>query len=128
MKIAFIGGWGHHCLRQLVKEPPEQLSLAVAGDGLDAVAAHKVADGLPQAKWFDDASRMLDEFRPDAVSVGAVYAHNGRWIEEALRRGLPTVSDKPVAASWESRRTLRMVETIRALRFSSCSGSTPRSA
>ena len=75
MKIAFIGGWGHHCLRQLVNDPPERLSLAVASDGLDAAAAHKVADGLPQAKRFDDASRMLDEF--SRVTLPTVSARDG---------------------------------------------------
>jgi predicted dehydrogenase len=99
MRLAFIGGNGHHYLRGALEElRPEA---AVAPDGVDAEPARALAARLPGAKWFDDAAVMLDTFKPEVVSVGAVYARNGVWATEALRRGIAVVSDKPVATSWE---------------------------
>jgi predicted dehydrogenase len=98
MKIGFIGGWGHHYLRGAAGEPPTQI--AVAGDGRDESAARRLSQSLG-GKWFDDASQMFDSFGPDAVSVGTIYAHNGDWAAASLERNIPTVSDKPIAASWQ---------------------------
>jgi predicted dehydrogenase len=50
---------------------------------------------------------MLDQFCPDVVSVGAVYAFNGDWATAALERGIPTVCDKPIAATWPQLERLR---------------------
>jgi len=97
MKLGFIGGNGHHYLRGLLAE--ESVEIAVAGDGHDDAAARQLWQKLG-GQWFDHASRMLDSFKPAAVSVGAVYAFNGDWAAEALERDIPTVSDKPIAASW----------------------------
>jgi len=52
-------------------------------------------------QWFDDPTQMLDAFRPDALSVGTLYAFNGDWVAAALERNIPVVSDKPIAASWQ---------------------------
>ena len=103
MRIAFIGGNGHHYIRGLLTDPPPGLdfTVAVASDGVDAAAARKLAGNLPSATWFDDPVRMLDQFKPEILSIGAVYAYNGAWCEEALQRDIPTVSDKPIATTWE---------------------------
>jgi predicted dehydrogenase len=98
MKLGFIGGNGHHYLRGLLAE--RSVEIAVAGDGHDDAAARRLSEALG-GQWFDDAKRMLDSFKPDIVSVGAVYGFNGDWAAEALERDIPTVSDKPVAASWQ---------------------------
>jgi predicted dehydrogenase len=98
MKIGFIGGSGHHYLRGALGEPTVQI--AVAGDGGDDAAARQFGQKWG-GQWFDDANRMLDSFRPDVASVGAVYALNGDWAAAALERNIPTVSDKPVAVSQE---------------------------
>jgi predicted dehydrogenase len=50
---------------------------------------------------FDDPIKMLDDYQPDVVSVGAIYGQNGTFIAEALQRGIDVVSDKPIAATWE---------------------------
>jgi predicted dehydrogenase len=98
MKIGFIGGWGHHYLRGAAGEP--SVEVAVAGDGRDEAAALRLSKSLG-GQWFEDATRMLDNFKPDAVSVGTWYAHNGDWVATALERNIPVVSDKPIAASWQ---------------------------
>jgi predicted dehydrogenase len=105
MRLAFIGGSGHHYLRRLVNDDAGT-DLAVASDGYDHEAARSLVAGLPGARWFDHADTMLDRFRPDVVSVGAVYAHNGDFVAKTLERDIPTCSDKPIAATWEQYRRL----------------------
>jgi predicted dehydrogenase len=102
VKIGFIGGCGHHYLKNVAKSDarPNDLRLAVASDGRDIDAARRFASPISEATWFDDAETMLREFRPDVVSVGAVHAFNGDFARLALVRDIAVVSDKPIAASW----------------------------
>jgi predicted dehydrogenase len=101
LKLAFIGGWGHHYLRAAVGDAACGIeAVAVAGDGRDDAAARRMAEQLPAAAWFDAPEAMLDTFAPDVVSVGAVYGHNADMIALALQRDIPVISDKPVAATW----------------------------
>jgi predicted dehydrogenase len=106
MRLAFIGGCGHHYLAAALSDPATageiERPVAMAGDGIDEAAARRFAAGLGQVTWFDDAEQMLDVFAPDTVSIGAVYGHNGRFVAAALGRGIRVVSDKPIAASWEA--------------------------
>lgn len=112
MRIGFIGGWGHHMLRGLLQQDPGQITaIAVAGDGCDQQAAQARVTSLPGSTWFDDARQMLDRFKPDVVNVGAVYGHNNTWVVECINRGIPVLSDKPIAASWEQYE--RLVEAVR---------------
>lgn len=108
MRLAFIGGWGHHYLRGAITDPACGIDspVAVASDGRDPAAARAFANSLianqkATVTWFDDPLAMLDQFRPEALSVGTVYALNGDFAAEALQQNIPVVSDKPVAASWE---------------------------
>jgi predicted dehydrogenase len=98
MRIAFVGGAGHHYLRRLL---PGDHAVAVVTDPFDAPATDAMADGLPLVtERFDDVGAMLRSFRPHVVSVGVVYAHGSDAIATCLRHGVPTVADKPVAAGW----------------------------
>lgn len=108
MRIAFIGGSGHHHLARILRDEgvPGPHEVAVAGDGVDELAARNFHAGLARGQWFDDALAMLHRFKPEAVSVGAVYARNGDWIAQAWERDLPVISDKPVAASLDQLRRL----------------------
>ncbi|HOF19399.1 MAG TPA: Gfo/Idh/MocA family oxidoreductase, partial [Phycisphaerae bacterium] len=104
MRLAFIGGWGHHYLRRLLSAEADGVvarPVAVSGDGHDERRARALAQQLGEATWFDDPRRMLEQFRPDVVSVGAVYGYNGDMIALAMERGAAVVSDKPIAATWE---------------------------
>lgn len=105
MKIGFIGGWGHHYLKGLF--PSDALHAAVAADGVDDAAARRFIDKLPGATWYADPTAMLDQFKPDFLSVGSIYAHNVRWVLEGLKRDIPTVSDKPIASTWEQLQQVR---------------------
>jgi len=107
LRIAFIGGNGHHNLRHVLDTTPgTTFEIAVASDGHDAGAAERFCESLREtpagaaAQWFDDGQAMLDAFRPQLGSVGAVYGFNGDWNAQLLSRNIPTSSDKPVAATW----------------------------
>ena len=109
MRLAFIGGHGHHYLRAALGDPGADIArpVPVAGDGVDDERARAFAASLGDVRWFDDAREMLDTARPDVVSIGAVYAQNSEWIAPALERDIAVVSDKPVAATWEALARLR---------------------
>src|ERR1700722_12535397 len=101
MRIAFIGGWGHHYLRGLLPAgaSPVPIEAAVCGDGMDAEAAQRWAANHGVKLWFDDFLVMLEKFKPEAVSVGTLYGLNSDFAAECLLRHLPVVSGKPIAAS-----------------------------
>lgn len=103
MKIGFIGGNGHHYLRSAKNESNP---IAVCGDGHDNQAARRLAESL-EAPFYETPTELFGEFQPDVVSVGAVYGYNGDLIAEVLERGLPVVSDKPIAATWAQLDRLR---------------------
>lgn len=108
MKIGFIGGNGHHYLRQLLQEPNgQEYSAAASGDGHDDNAARAMAQRSGITNWYETATQLLDEFRPDVISLGAVYGYNGDVAALALERDIAVVSDKPVAATWRQFERLR---------------------
>jgi predicted dehydrogenase len=104
MKIAYIGGWGHNYTAALVKDG--KATAAVASDGCDAEAASKLAGRL-NAPYFDSPLKLFAEFKPDIVSVGAVYGHIGRNIIVALEHGFPVTAEKPIASSFEDLERIR---------------------
>ena len=110
MRLGVIGGNGHHYLTRLIDDDGVVDAVAVCGDGRDDEAAKRRFDALSNradCAWYDSADEMLDAFKPTAVNVGAVYAHNGEMILKAVSRGVPVVSDKPIASSWETLDQLR---------------------
>src|SRR4028119_1608136 len=118
MRLAFIGGYGHHYLRYLLRESgaEQEYSVAVAGDGHDADQARQLITKIgsaANATWHDDPRHLLDTFHPDVVSIGAVYGYNGDMAALALERDIPVVSDKPIATTWEQLDLLRELTTAR---------------
>ncbi|HLL89647.1 MAG TPA: Gfo/Idh/MocA family oxidoreductase, partial [Tepidisphaeraceae bacterium] len=99
MRIAFVGGSGHHFLRRLVGHEPG-LEVAIVADAHDPAASATMGAALPGAKRFDDVATMAASFRPDVVSVGTVYGHLGDATAACLERDLAVVTDKPAAATW----------------------------
>ncbi|MBW3637875.1 MAG: Gfo/Idh/MocA family oxidoreductase, partial [Armatimonadetes bacterium] len=106
MRLAFIGGNGHHYLRHLLNEK-EGVEIAVAGDGSDNDAARGLAQKIGAQLFFETPQALLDEFQPEIVNIGAVYGHNGAIAALALERDIAVVTDKPVAATWEQLERLR---------------------
>lgn len=109
MKLALIGGNGHHFLKAAADDPKLDVQVvAISSDGVDARAAGKHCETFAEAIWYDCPQTMLDKVKPDVVSVGAVYAWNGRLAAECLERDIPVVADKPVATTWEDLEHLEM--------------------
>ena len=117
MRLAFIGGFGHHYLRPLPKEPTAQVAFPVAWAPAspDDRGSGRIAEFAGDLKIFDDPIKLLDEYKPDVVSIGAIYGQNGDFIAEALSRGIDVVSDKPIAATWEQLDRIRALATGRTL-------------
>jgi len=101
MRIAFIGGHGHHYLRGALADPACKIEIpaAVAGDGIDDPRAKAFAEKTANTQYFESAEKMLEEYKPDVVSIGTIYGLNGDWVARILERNLPVVSDKPIAAT-----------------------------
>lgn len=109
MRLGFIGGYGHHYLRAALDDADcDVKAVAIAPGRNDAEPTRqRFADDLGSATWYDDAAALLDEFKPDVVNVGTMYAHNAKAILVALERGIPVVSDKPIAATWDDLAAVR---------------------
>jgi predicted dehydrogenase len=102
-RVLFIGGHGHHYLSAAVRQGKAE-AIGLAGDGRDVDAARaavgrRVDKDVP---FYEDHRQAMDDLKPDAVSVGSIYAHNGEIVLEALQRGIKVVSDKPIAATWDA--------------------------
>lgn len=101
MRIAFVGGNGHHYLRGFINNPAEhEVIVGACGDGFDDAAAKRWAEAN-KCPWFDSFDDLCKTVKPDVVSIGAVYGKNGDWVAKALEHNLPVVSDKPIAATWQ---------------------------
>jgi len=111
MRIGFVGGFGHHYLRGALSDDAYSIErpLAFAPSASHDDRAAAIARGLGNVTFFDDATTMLDQYKPEVVSIGAIYALNGNHAAAALERGIPVVSDKPVAATWEQLERLRAI-------------------
>jgi predicted dehydrogenase len=110
MRLAFIGGYGHHYLRPLPKESGMGIEapIAWAPSGADDNGSSRIAEFAGDLKIYDDPIKLLDDYKPDVLSVGAIYGHNGNYIAAALERGIrQIVSDKPIATTWEQLNRIR---------------------
>jgi len=84
--------------------------VAIAADGLDDKARDYVsAPWAAGAPYFEDWQKMLDEVKPEVLSLGTWPAKNGPYIVAALKRGIHVVSDKPIANSAAELSDLRAV-------------------
>jgi predicted dehydrogenase len=106
MLIGFIGGCGHHYLRELVAR--KTVTAAVCGDGYDDEAAQSFSRRLSGSHYYETVDAMLSVARPDVISVGSVFGYIGDFVAVALENNLPTVSDKPIAVSREQLDRIRV--------------------
>jgi predicted dehydrogenase len=101
MKLAFVGGTGHHYLRGLLADLSKIEDVAACSDGYTPYDACNFEQRIGAHQNYDDFEQLLREFKPDVVNIGAVYGKNGDLVADALERGVKVVSDKPIAASAE---------------------------
>ena len=107
-RIVFIGGSGHHYLRGAVRDPADALWVL---DPADEEASRQAADAFGASVQDGDLASAVRAFEPHAISVGTRYGHLGDHAAEALRLGVATVSDKPLASTWEQFETLEALAT-----------------
>jgi predicted dehydrogenase len=109
MKLAFIGGFGHHYLRGALADSAMQVDdpVAYAPSGPEDQKADPLAKTGRPVQRFAEVESLLREYRPDVVSVGAVFGRAGDVIATVLERDLPVVSDKPIATTWQQLDRLR---------------------
>jgi len=103
MRIAFIGGFGHHYLRGALSDSAIQIDrpVAVAPSAPDDDQAEPLAHRFGDVRFFRDAVELLDQYKPDVVNIGGIYGRNGDLAAAALERDIKVVSDKPVAGTWQ---------------------------
>ncbi|MEM8873600.1 MAG: Gfo/Idh/MocA family oxidoreductase [Planctomycetota bacterium] len=97
-RILFVGGSGHHYLRRAVRSPG--LGLIVIDPDAPG-AAEAMAERVGFSVHAGDLASAIERHQPDVVSVGSVYGRAGDYTAAARRLGLPVVTDKPAAATWE---------------------------
>ncbi len=103
IKIGIVGGYGHECIR-----PHPGATLAWATDDYDDRARER-AKAFNQGLTFSSMEELLEKFQPDIVYVGTVFTQNGKVALKALERGLPVISEKPLATDEETLLRLREV-------------------
>ena len=100
LRVAVIGGSGHQSLTSAFGKTAR--CVAIAADGLDEGAkAYLSLPWAADAPYFGDWRKMLDEVKPEVISLGAWPARNAEYILAALNRGMHVVSDKPIATTPE---------------------------
>jgi predicted dehydrogenase len=110
MKLAMIGSYGH--VQVVLDSLPglAEVKLAAAArygaeDKLAFVGRRPAAPkGLPV---YDDYRKMLDEVKPDVVSVCMPLHRNAEASMEAARRGIHVLSEKPLATTLSDLTELR---------------------
>ena len=106
MRVAVIGGWGHQALQ--VTYGKTGRCVAIAGDGVDEEAKKYCARPWgTDVPYFDDWQKMLDEIKPEVLSLGTQPSRSAPYIVAALKRGIHVVSDKPLANSDAELKELR---------------------
>ena len=99
--IGFVGSNGHHYLWQVVSERSNPArAAAICCDGHDDDKTRQLAERR-ELKCYDSIDAMFDDFQPKVVNVGTIYGYNAIANAAVLERGLPVVSDKPIAATYE---------------------------
>ena len=106
MRLAFIGGFGHHYLRGALNDAAGagvtfDKPVAFAPSGPEDDRAEDMAHRFGDVRFYKTAAELFDQFKPEIVNVGATFGRNGDFAADALERDIPVVSDKPVAATWE---------------------------
>jgi predicted dehydrogenase len=105
-RVLFVGGSGHHYLCRAIQDPAAGLFVA---DPAAPGAAEAMAEKAGMACVGGSLADGIATHRPDVVSVGSVFGHAGIHAAEAVRCGLPVVTDKPAAATWRQLETLEAV-------------------
>jgi predicted dehydrogenase len=111
MRLAFLGGFGHHYLRGALSDPAIKIErpVAYAASSPDDANAERLAHDAGDVRFYKDPAELLRDYKPDVVNIGAVYGRNGDFAADFLEAGVTVVSDKPVAGTWQQLERLRKI-------------------
>lgn len=98
VRIAVIGAgaMGQNHIR-LVSEEPEATLAAIA----DANEAARATAEAAQVPFYQDASQMMDEEKPDAVIIATPNRFHLSCARESVKRGIATLVEKPISDDLE---------------------------
>ncbi len=104
VKVAVVGGYGHHSVLRLRESGKIKVVAGIKEEDEDNLY-DRIGDQLPV---FQSVTEMVAECgKPDLITVGARYAKSAEFSMEALRLGVPVISEKPIAATWSQLETLK---------------------
>ncbi len=90
---------------------PDVEIVALCNRNLDRARETAARHGVPAVYGIDDYTRMLDEQKPDFVDLITPPETHLPLVEQAARRGIAVICQKPLAPTWEE--SVAVVETAR---------------
>jgi len=110
LRIGIIGGAGHiGYVVQGMRALEDARICAVAGGcpEEDSAAVRRRINAGPDVESYDDYRDLLDKEKLDIVGVSPFFHLHAEITCEALRRGIPVFSEKPLALTLESLEEVR---------------------
>jgi len=126
MRICMIGNSGHNgYVLSGIAKPDEDAIVGVApgseGEDVARLIEQCVAKGHSPGP-FGEYAAMLDELRPDVVTVSCHFGDHARVAAEVLKRGMHAFVEKPVATTLDGLKTLRELHAASKAQFSAMLG------
>ena len=111
MKLCIIGARGHqgYVFSDLPKMPHVRLVGISTGSPEDDIERLRQTCGEhgKTAQAFEDYRQMMDEAKPDVISIAGPFEQHAEMSVEALQRGIHVFCEKPVATTLEDLAKLR---------------------
>ena len=96
------------------------------------IAARETAQRWEIPRWYTDPQKMLEEIKPDWVSVCTPNVSHKQWSIAALKAGANVMCEKPIALTWRDAKEMltirRCARAISESRISRTSASCAVSA
>ncbi|MCA9436765.1 MAG: Gfo/Idh/MocA family oxidoreductase [Candidatus Omnitrophica bacterium] len=110
LKVGIIGTNGH--IRYVLDGIPEIEDCQLIGccpeaEGKNVTKVTRHEAWSDNARVFDTPLDLLEEGKPDVVSVAMMFPENSKYSRMALERGVSVVSEKPLATELEDLDLLR---------------------
>lgn len=79
----------------------QELAEVVGVADIRPEAARETAQRYDIPKWYEDPQQMLDELKPDLVSVCTPNVYHKEWSIKALEAGAHVMCEKPIALTYQ---------------------------
>lgn len=124
LKLCMIGDRGHNgYILDAIEEMPHVhvVGVSPSGDDLKKLLG-KLGKLGHEPQNFSDYEKMMDELKPDIVSVCGPFELHAKMSASALERGIPVFCEKPVAITMEDLETLKTVQDRSGAHFAGMMG------